>query len=40
MTSPEKAKIILDQKTYELPIVEGTAGDKAIDICKLRSQTG
>lgn len=40
MTSPEKAKIILDQKTYELPIVEGTAGDKAIDISKLRSQTG
>ena len=40
MTKPENAKIILNEKTYELPVVEGTAGDKGIDISKLRSQTG
>ena len=40
MTKPENAKITLNEKTYELPVVEGTAGDKGIDISKLRSQTG
>lgn len=38
--SDKFAKITLDGKTYDFPIVEGTAGDKAIDISKLRSQTG
>lgn len=36
----ETAKIILDGKTYELPVVEGTENEKAIDISNLRSQSG
>ena len=35
-----KAQIILDGKTYEFPIVEGSEGEKAIDIAKLREDTG
>jgi citrate synthase len=34
------AKLIVDGKTYELPIVEGTEGERAIEISKLREQTG
>ncbi|MFZ5552402.1 MAG: citrate synthase [Bacteroidota bacterium] len=34
------AKIILDGKEYELPVVTGSEGEKAIDIGKLRDQTG
>lgn len=34
------AKLIIDDKTIELPIVEGTEGEKAIDISRLRSETG
>ncbi|HRE96980.1 MAG TPA: citrate synthase [Flavobacteriales bacterium] len=34
------AKIILDGQEYELPVIEGTEGEKAIDISKLRDQTG
>ncbi|MFH1378912.1 MAG: citrate synthase [bacterium] len=33
------AQLIVDGKTYELPIVEGSEGEKAVDICKLRNQT-
>jgi citrate synthase len=36
----ETAKLILEGKEYELPVVEGTEGEKAIDIRKLRSETG
>jgi citrate synthase len=36
----ETAKIILDGKTYEFPVVSGTENEKAIDISKLRSETG
>lgn len=36
----EKAQIILEGKTYELPIFTGTEGEKAIDISKLRDMTG
>lgn len=36
----ETAKIIIGDKTYELPVIEGTEGEKAIDISKLREQTG
>ena len=36
----ETAKIILEGKEYELPIVQGTEGEKAIDISKLRDITG
>lgn len=34
------AKIILDGKEFELPVVTGTEGEKAIDIGKFRDQTG
>ena len=36
----EKAQIILDGKTYEFPVYEGSEGEKAIDISKLRDQSG
>ncbi|SDM22843.1 citrate synthase [Catalinimonas alkaloidigena] len=36
----EPAKVILDGQTYELPVVEGTENEKAIDISSLRSQSG
>jgi len=35
----EKAKLILNGKTYEFPIITGTENEKAIDISKLRSET-
>lgn len=34
------AKLEIDGKTYELPIVEGTEGEKAVDISKLRAESG
>ena len=34
------AKLILDGKEYEFPIVVGTEGEVGIDIAKLRDQTG
>ncbi len=34
------AKLVIDEKTFELPTFEGTEGEKAIDISKLRAQTG
>ncbi len=36
----ETAKLIVDGITYELPIVRGTEGEKALDISRLREQTG
>lgn len=36
----ETAKITLDGQTYELPIIEGTENEKAIDISKLRALSG
>lgn len=36
----QTAEIIVDGKSIELPIVEGSEGEKAIDISKLRAQTG
>ncbi len=33
------AQIILEGKTYEMPVFEGTEGEKAIDIGKLRDQS-
>ncbi len=36
----ETAKLILDGKEYELPVVTGTENEKAIDISKLRDMTG
>ena len=34
------AEIIYDGKSYQLPVVEGSEGEKAIDISKLRSASG
>src|ERR1700709_461320 len=36
----ETAQLKLGDKTYEFPVIEGTEGEKAIDISKLRDQTG
>ncbi|MES2589634.1 MAG: citrate synthase [Bacteroidota bacterium] len=36
----ETAKIELDGKVYEFPVIEGTENEKAIDISKLRDTTG
>jgi len=36
----EKATLIIDGNTYELPIVTGTEGEKAIDISELLKETG
>lgn len=36
----ETARIILDGKEYELPVIVGTEDEKAIDISKLRSASG
>ena len=36
----DTARIELDGKTYDLPIVVGTEGERAVDISKLRDQTG
>lgn len=36
----EKAKIILEGKEYELPVITGSEGEKAIDISNLRNDTG
>jgi len=37
---PEKARLILEGKEYELPVVVGTEGEKAFDISILRKETG
>jgi citrate synthase len=34
------AEITLDGKTFSFPVVTGTEGEKAIDITKLRDETG
>ena len=36
----KKAKLILDNKELDLDIIQGTESESAIDITKLRSQTG
>ena len=36
----KSATLQLDGKTFELPIIEGTEGEKALDITRLRQQTG
>jgi citrate synthase len=42
MTEPanKTAKLILDDKTVELPVVVSNEGEHAIDVSKLRAQTG
>lgn len=36
----ETAQLKIGDKTYDLPVIEGTEGEKAIDISKLRDQSG
>ena len=36
----KKAKLILNDKEYEFPIIEGSESEKAIDITSLRNSTG
>jgi citrate synthase len=36
----EKAELRIGDKVYQLPIIEGSEGERAIDIRKLRSETG
>ena len=36
----ETVKLSIEDKIYELPVIEGSENEKAIDISKLRSQTG
>ncbi|MDB5143770.1 MAG: citrate synthase [Mucilaginibacter sp.] len=36
----ETAQLKIGDKTYDLPVIEGTEGEQAIDISKLRDQTG
>ena len=36
----ETARLILDGKEYEFPVVTGSENEKAIDISKLRATTG
>jgi len=36
----ESVKLVIDGKTFELPVIEGSEGEKAIDITTLRKETG
>ena len=36
----ESAKLLIDGKEFEFPVVEGTENEKAIDISSLRAKTG
>jgi len=38
--APAPATLILEGKQYELPVIEGTEGERAIDIRRLRDRTG
>ena len=40
LTPLKPALLTLEDKSYSLPTYEGIEGEKAIDITKLRSQTG
>ncbi|MCS6979686.1 MAG: citrate synthase [Flavobacteriales bacterium] len=37
---PENAKLVLEGKEYELPVVTGTENEKAVDITRLRDLSG
>ena len=38
--APTKAKLVYDGKEYEFNVIEGSEGERAIDISALRAQTG
>ena len=40
MSTESEAKIIIDGKEFTCPVLTGTENEKAIDIRKLRSETG
>jgi citrate synthase len=40
MTTPQKAELRIGEKAYELPIIVGTENDRAVEITKLRDQSG
>lgn len=40
MATPEKVKLEIDGQTHQTPLIEGTEGEKAIDISTLRKETG
>jgi citrate synthase len=40
LAMPEKAVLSIDGKQIELPVIQGTEGERALDITKLRDQTG
>jgi citrate synthase len=37
---PDSARLVIDGKEHQLPLIVGTQGDRAIDIAKLREVTG
>ena len=37
---PEFAELRLGNQTIKLPVIEGSEGERAVDISKLRSETG
>ncbi|MCL4192170.1 MAG: citrate (Si)-synthase, partial [Thermoguttaceae bacterium] len=37
---PDKVTLCVGDKKYELPVVQGTEGELAIDITRLRDETG
>ncbi len=39
-TTTETIRLVYGDKQYELPVIEGSEGEKAIDISKLRESTG
>ena len=39
-TAPETAQLIYDGKTYTLPVIHGTEGETAVDITRLRGESG
>ncbi len=39
-TNVQKAKLLYDDKEIELDVIEGTEGERAIDITRLRTETG
>ena len=36
----DTAQLIVDGKTYDIPLVIGSEGEKGLDITKLRAETG
>jgi len=36
----DTAQLIVDGKTYEIPLVTGSEGERGLDISKLRAETG